>query len=417
MNRLYSLFTALLMLFFTGCTLSTSEWVQFQEDFSDLDPKTSFIPFRTESNVLNEQMAASLDLSEENSSKTTSTNGANLLRALLSGYYGKSIRSYCGTYHSVDHQGNPIVLSGRIMIPADGKVSRIMLVSHFTIGADREAPSEELPLEAIYAAHGVAVVETDYIGYGVSADKIHPYLCAEVTAKNVIHMYYAALPFLKKLGCSPAFDDIFLLGFSQGGAVTMSVAQEIYMNYPDIKVRLVMCGGGPYDICETYNTLIGNDATDYPCAIPMIVQGLGYGNNLNLDYSKFFLPMMAEHLDEWINSKKYSMAEITQLIGSKRISSIMTEDAMNKTADIMTDLYRAMLDNSVIYGCVPDYPIYMYHSFDDNVVPFVNADNMSARLADANVIYNFGHFGTHQISTLRFFLCCVDLLKENGDIY
>ena len=67
-----------------------------------------------------------------------------------------------------------------------------------------------------------------------------------------------------------------------------------------------------------------------------------------------------------------------------------------------------MLDNSVVY---------LYHSLDDNVVPFVNCYNMAYRLQEANVTYNVGHYGTHQISTLRFFLCCVDLLKKNGDIY
>ena len=292
MRKAFQIITTLISaLTVSACTLTEAEWVTFQEDFSELDPLTSFIPFRTEENELDEGMADSLCPEDESSTKTTYTNGANLLRALLSSYRGTAIRSYCGTYYSRDHHGDPIVLSGRIMLPADGKVSRIMLVSHFTIGADKEAPSAELPLESIYAAHGLAVVESDYIGYGVTSDKIHPYLCSKVTAGNVVDMYYAALPFLKKIGCEPQFDDIFLLGFSQGGAVTMSVAQEIYDNHPDIDVRLVMCGGGPYDICATYDTLIDNDATDYPCAIPMIIQGLNYGNDLNLDYSQFFLPI------------------------------------------------------------------------------------------------------------------------------
>lgn len=417
MKKAFNILTAALSLcLVSGCTLTKVEWVKFQEDFSDLDPQTSFVPFRTESNTFSEDMAVSFSLPEEPSTKTTSTNGANLLRALLSSYRGKRIRSYCGTYCSRDHHGEPIVLSGRIMLPADGKVSRIMLVSHFTIGSDREAPSAELPLESIYAAHGVAVVMSDYIGYGVTSDRIHPYLCSKVTAQNVVDMYYAALPFLEKIGCKPRYDDIYLLGFSQGGAVTMSVAQELYDNHPDVDVRLVMCGGGPYDICATYDTLIEKDVTDYPCAIPMIIQGLNYGNDLNLDYSEFFSPRMVENLDEWINSKKYGMAEITQMIGSNRVSSILTEKAMNKTAPSMTYLYRAMVDNSVIYGSVPDYPIYLFHSLDDNVVPYINCFSLTYCLTDANVTYNTGHYGTHQISTLRFFLCCVDLLRQNGEI-
>lgn len=44
------------------------------------------------------------------------------------------------------------------------------------------------------------------------------------------------------------------------------------------------------------------------CAIPMIIQGLDYGNDLNLNYNDFFLPRMVENLDEWINSKKVHYA-------------------------------------------------------------------------------------------------------------
>ena len=68
---------------------------------------------------------------------------------------------------------------------------------------------------------------------------------------------------------------------------------------------------------------------------------------------------MVENLDEWINSKKYTMQDITDMIGSKKISSILTEEAMNKTAESMTELYRAMLDNSAVYGSVPNFPIYL----------------------------------------------------------
>lgn len=56
------------------------------------------------------------------------------------------------------------------------------------------------------------------------------------------------------------------------------------------------------------------------CAIPMIIQGLDYGNDLNLNYNDFFLPRMVENLDEWINSKKYTMQDITDMIGSKKVS-------------------------------------------------------------------------------------------------
>ena len=413
------------LLVFNSCKMSSVEWAELEmPDFSTLDPTKSFIPFSYSDDEFgsNALMSCSLPGGEtvgdvvEGETKTTSTNGAGLFTSLISMWHSGNIRSYCGKYLSTDCNGDPIRLSGRIILPADGKVSRILIATHFTIAADREAPSNSVTMESMFAAKGLAVIEPDYIGYGITSDRIHPYLCAKVTAGNVVDMYYAALPFLEKIGCKPQYDDIFVLGYSQGGAVAMSVAQELNYYHPDVKIRMAMCGGGPYDICTTYDTLVDNNYTDIPCAIPLIIQGMNDGMNLGLDYKDYFLPHIVENMDEWLNSKKYTVSEVTEMIGSHQMSDILTPAARNKAKDIMTILYRAMVDNSVTNEWIPSCPIYLFHSMDDNVVPFANAVKMEEKLVYSNVIYNFGHYGSHQMGCLRFMFCCQDLLKSHGDI-
>ncbi len=413
------------IMFLTACSRTSEEWVNL-EDYSNLDPATSFIPFAG-TNTLNNSNIADCKLpggstfrqvvdEEEQSTRTTSTYATSIARNFLSMWNSSKIRSFSGSYMSTDHNGNPIRLSGRIILPSDGKVSRIMVVSHFTMGANYEAPSNELPIESMFAPYGLAIIEPDYIGYGITSNMIHPYLCAGVTARNVVDMYLAALPFLEAIGCEPEYDDIFLLGFSQGGAVTMSVAHEFIKYHKDVTIRLIMAGGGPYDVCATYDTLIENDYTEYPCAIPMIIQGMDYGMNLGLDYSLYFKPRMVENLDEWINSKKYTMANITNLMGSKYISSIMTDAARDKSSKIMTSLYRAMVDNSVVNETPVSRPLFLFHSIDDQVVPICNAYSLAEEMVGLNVIYNFGHYGSHTNACLRFMFSCIDLLKQHGDI-
>lgn len=427
-RKISYIISALFCLTLSSCTLSKVEWVDM-DSFATLDENKAFIPYSTEVSRMDESAIINTSVvgggtvgeyleSEPAQTKTSHTDGATLVKALISCWGSSRIRSYCGTYKSIDQNGNDVKLSGRIILPADGKVSRIMVVSHYTIGSNAEAPSNEVPLEALYATRGLAVIEPDYIGYGITADRIHPYLCAKLTARNVVDMYFAALPFLKKIGCSPEYDDIFLLGYSQGGATTMSVAQELEWQHPEVEIRLAMCGGGPYDVCATYDTLIDNDLTDYPSAIPMIIQGFNVGAGLNLDYSDFFVPKMLENMDDWLNSKRYTMAEITRKMGTKKLSDIMTEKARNKSEDLMTGLYKAMLDNSVISFPVPECPIYLFHSYDDNVVPYVNAMSETILLSEAgsNVIYNTGHYGNHVTGCLRFLLCCLDLMETHGDI-
>lgn len=418
-----------MMLAMIGCKHVQNEWVTL-DDFSGLDPATAFIPYSVsiDGDGASNQMQETIDRlgseceteqeSADELTRTSSINTVSLAKGLFSNWHSNMSRSYCGTYMSVDWDGNPIRISGRIIVPQNKKVNRIMVVSHYTIGANYEAPTMSFPLEGIFASRGIAVIVPDYIGYGITANCIHPYLCSTLTAKNVVDMYMAALPFLKHIDCMPKHEDIILFGYSQGGATTMAVARELedYHNN-DVKVRLVMAGGGPYDICVTYDKLIDNDFTDYPCAIPLIIQGMDLGSHLDLDYSQFFLPKTLENMDEWVNSKRYAMVEITKLMGTKKLSDIMTEQACNKTSDGMTELYLAMLANS-LSTYQPRVPVYLFHSMDDNVVPYENAEQMLASVqnGDCNVETNFGHYGSHVKGYLRFLYTAVELLYEHGEI-
>lgn len=415
-----------MVLTMSGCYHVQNEWVAL-DDFSGLDAATAFVPYSSSVDGADatEQVEEALDrLTEKPESqpasgplRTSSINSVGLAKNLFSNWHSDMSRSYCGTYMSVDEDGNPIRLSGRIVVPLNKKVNRIMVVSHYTIGANYEAPSMSFPLEGIFASRGIVVIVPDYIGYGVTADRVHPYLCSSLTARNVVDMYQAALPFLKHIDCMPANDDIILFGYSQGGATTMAVAQHLEYNYHDVKIRLVMAGGGPYDICVTYDKLIENNFTDYPCAIPLIIQGMNIGQHLNLKYEQFFKKETLEHMDDWINSKRYAMAEITELMGTKKLTDIMTEQACNKTSDGMTELYLAMLGNSMT-TYAPRVPVYLFHSMDDNVVPYENAVQMLATVQNdgCNVETNFGHYGGHVQGYLRFLYTAINLMYEHGEI-
>lgn len=426
-----------LAILLSGCMQVKDNWVDYDAyygDWTDEQRETMFCPYSQQLDdertglVIEQKLAQleseqpALDSIDANGQRiprqTTSTNAVGLAKSIFSLWHNKECVSYSGTYNWYNQEtGDAMTLSGRIVLPANKRASRIVLVSHFTIGSNAEAPSMSFPLEGILAARGLAVFIPDYEGYGVTANRVHPYLCSDITASQVTTMYFTALEFLKHINAKPEHDEVILMGYSQGGAVTMAVARKFEYEYPDVKLRVVIAGGGPYDICATYDQLIENNFTDYPCAIPMIIQGMNIGHNLGLDYAQFFQQNTLDHMDDWINSKKYTMAEITRLMGTKRMSDIMTEAACNKVSDGMRELYMAMLNNSISTGYYPQAPVYLFHSIDDNVVPFVNATNMLSVIQGySNVSYNFGHYGNHVAGYLRFLYTSINLLQIYGDI-
>ena len=353
--------------------------------------------------------------------RATSTSVASVMQELFDFSKTAVAVEVSGVYKSVDINNDPILLSGKVILPAKGPIKRYILVSHYTIASNREAPSNIFSLEGLLVKLGYALIIPDYIGYGVTADKVHPYLVMELTARNVLDMYDAVVPFLEKAGCAPEHDDIYLMGYSQGGATTMAVLHEIEHNEIPIKIRRVFAGGGPYDIKYTYDQFVETNWASYPCAVPIMMQGMVVGNKLDLDMSTMMASNIYENLDEWVNSKLYTSNQINALIGTNVTSNLLTSIGMDRTSKEVSELYKAMTENSILtYSWTPKAPVFIFHSMDDDVVPFENAMRAKSKWKNANIQYSFGHYGTHQLGCVRFIYTVQTLLQndekeENGN--
>lgn len=359
--------------------------------------------------------------------KTNSVTGTAIVQQLLKYGSQNKVMEIVGTYRSVDAEFDSITLSGKVMLPRDRKPKRMILVSHYTVGSNAEAPSNCFSLEGVLVKLGYGLVIPDYQGYGVTANEIHPYLVMETTAHQVFDMYLAVRDWLKAVDLAPEYDDIYLMGYSQGGATTMAVEQlienEQYSDDPNRRVQIhrVFAGGGPYDVKATYERFVNTDVADYPVAVPLVLQGMIKGNNLNMQLSDMMQPWLCEKMDAWINSKQYSTAQINSFIGTKVTHKLLTEEAMDQKSDKVAELYKAMTTNSIVaQNWYPFASVYILHSMDDEVVPYTNATNAKSKWKYANITYNFGHYGSHTKACLRFIYSVQTLLiqeEEERSIY
>lgn len=349
--------------------------------------------------------------------RATSVTQTDLFRELISTFTSRKIHQVAGVYESVDIHGNPIRVSGKFFYPKNEPMKNLIVVSHYTIGANHEAPSETFSFEGIFAAMGYGVIMADYIGFGVTVDSIHPYLQAETTARNVIDMALAVRPFIAERGLQVESDEIILLGYSQGGATTLHV-QRLLETYPEyeglFKIKKNYAGAGPYDIARTYDYCVKKDNTGIPCAIPMIIQGMSLGMDKPLDMSYFFKEPLLSNYNDWLNSKQYTVNQISTLIGVNRLSDILTENGIDRTKAETARFYLELMQNSIPRSFKPKAPLYMFHSEDDPTVPFVNSQLMQRqfKLNSPNVEYDFGHYGNHMKGAIKFLLKVAKELKK-----
>ncbi len=345
-----------------------------------------------------------MELGDGDDAKVASVSLANLVENMLETMKSNKIIQIAGTYTGHDIDGTPITLSGKVLLPAKGKIKNMIIVSHWTIGANRECPSESFQMEGILAAKGYAVVMADYIGYGVTSNRIHPYMHIESTARSVVDMALAVKPYLKAIDRKPESDEVILVGYSQGGSTTLGVMRILQDEFTkELPIKAVYAGGGPYDLAATFDITMLEDKTGIPCAIPMIVQGVNEGENLGLNLSDFFKPILMEHLDDWINSKRYSVGEINTMLNASAVSDLMTDEGRDKSSPQTAKLYRTLMWNSILLF-TPRAPVYIFHSMDDNTVPFVNALKAEEYFKGNDITYDFDHYGNHQAGAVKFIL-------------
>lgn len=392
---------------------------QYERDLSEGIPYDCYLPDGTRVEDFTKEEDTPSPLRKP---ATTGTTGAGFLQELLRWGNQNSVIEISGTYPSVDTEWNEVTLSGKVILPRNGRPKRMILVSHYTTCSNAEAPSNCFPLEGILVKMGYGIISPDYLGYGVTADKIHPYLVMDATARNVVDMYLAVKPWLEAVDRQPEQTSIDLMGYSQGGATTMAVQSLIETEYcfqdcdDYIQLHRVFAGGGPYDVQATYERFVNTDTAGYPVAVPLVLQGMIKGNNLNMQMEDMMQPWLCEHMDDWINSKVYTSAQINKLIGTKVTHEILTEEAMQQKSEKVAELYKAMTLNSIIaYDWTPKASVYMMHSIDDETVPYTNAVHAKSKWTNANITYNFGHYGSHVMTCLRFIYSVQSLLKQEEE--
>lgn len=389
---------------------------QYERDLSQGLPNDCYLPDGT---PVNEWTGAETE-DGRSIRKTTGTTGAGFLQELLKWSNQKEIIEIVGTYPSHDNDGNPITLSGKVMLPKKGVPKRMILVSHYTVCSNAEAPSNCFSLEGVLVGSGYGLIIPDYLGYGITGNEVHPYLVMDMTARNVVDMYIAVRPWLEAVGRQPEDISLDLMGYSQGGATTMAVQHLIETEYTKemdyVNLHRVFAGGGPYDVKATYERFVNTDTAGYPVAVPLVLQGMIKGNKLNMELSDMMKPRLCDHMDDWINSKKYTSAQINQLIGTKVTHELLTDEAMMQKSEKVAELYKAMTQNSIVaQNWVPQASVYIMHSMDDETVPYTNATRAKSKWKEANITYNFGHYGGHVLTCLRFISAVQKLLTSEEE--
>ena len=198
-------------------------------------------------------------------------------------YTGDSVKSeylqfgvtcYKLTYNSV-YEGEPIATTALLLLPDDTTITRRLCVYlHGTnmpidpMTAQQQMPSnyfnnrqtggEVATCAFPLAANGFSVIMPDYIGYGETKDKEHPFVYYPELHFANIDALRAMCRYLGLTGKQ----DVFIGGFSLGGGAALSLHYYIQNNYAsEFNVISSCCLSGPYNYAGQLEGVLRENAT------------------------------------------------------------------------------------------------------------------------------------------------------------
>ncbi len=289
------------------------------------------------------------------------------------------------TYNTT-FNGNKIQASGTLCIPKNVSAAPALLsAQHGTMFADADAPSN-FPLTftgfELFASTGFVTVIPDFIGFGVSKDIIHPYYDMQSSGQAVVDMIKAAKYYLKTQNKAIS-DKLFLVGYSEGGYVTMAAQREIESNASHgLTVTAAAEGAGGYDVTGMLAKVATATTYSDPSFFALFMQNYNSLYGFNRPLTDYFKEPYASKIPQLLNGTKNSdqiNAELTLSLPAL-FSTTFFANLANPAAEAA---FKAKVAANSFPNWYPKSATRLYHGTADENVYFETSQSTAARFVAA----------------------------------
>jgi hypothetical protein len=294
------------------------------------------------------------------------------------------------TYASTDNEGNPVTLSGLLIYPSGGVKATTPLISinHGTELEKKFAPSQFVPGQSeisnfaeviiawgISALNNWVVIMPDYQGMGDDVDEVHPYCIKDPLAVSTADMVEAAQKTILKTFSPSWKGNTYIMGYSEGGYVTMAALQELEKR--KLKLNGALCMEGPYDLSGAMlDIMLRDSAFPVPYFLPFMLVAYQSLYPASFKYDEMLVSPYNTEIP------KYT----TGFYSTEKVNSIMPEDKILKEVFTMaftdtlsssgSSAHQLIYNNNSYIGWTPKTETYLWHCVNDDCVPFANYEKV-----------------------------------------
>jgi pimeloyl-ACP methyl ester carboxylesterase len=306
--------------------------------------------------------------------------------------------------YNTTFKGKQIQASGLLALPKNMPAAPSLIsAQHGTIFRFADAPSNfpgAFTGFELFAGAGFATIIPDYIGYGASQNIAHPYYDQQSSGIAVVDMIKAAKYYFAKQNIATS-NRLFLIGYSEGGYVTMAAQKEIETNAShNLTLTAAAEGAGGYDLTGMLSAIA--TTTDYatPSYLALLMRGYDSTYNWNRPFSDFFQQPYATRVPALLNGS-LAQQEIDAQLSHSPVALLTPAFYSNLTSATGETALKQQLAANSFLTWVPKSPTRLYHGTADEAVFFQTSLSTFNRFKAAgatNVEFFPFAGGTHETS-------------------
>lgn len=306
--------------------------------------------------------------------------------------------------NSVTCRFGDVVLPGRVTWGvAAGKAIKpryIFIESHWTISKAEDFPSRRItPIAAL------AKMDAIYICPDIPNDI---YLNERLSGEYTLGFVRCVLDYLESEGMDLSGCKTYSIGYSQGGAAAVAVQKAIEADKAlsdGLGFEASFAGGSPFDLESTFAYYSHSDLVPMPGSMILFARMADkyyYDPDVHPYSARQYLNPKLANLYDTILDGKLSLgqidSEIASQIGVASFGNLFEKDPF--AAD--SPLLAAAKDNNLLQGWVPGHMLFLFHSDDDQIVPYLNSFKAVGAFAGKATLKT--GYGTHDESGAQFYI-------------
>ena len=283
------------------------------------------------------------------------------------------------TYETVDINGNPHIATGVVSYPrvdwpdSPNEAFPIISYQHGTVVERSSVTSESgvWILSAFLSGSGYVYIEPDYLGLGDS-EGMHPYQIKEPYGTSIVDLLRAVREYSEGNNQFSINEQLFLVGYSEGGYATMALHQIIERDYSDeFNITASFPMAGAYSMSEIMvDVMLAYQEYGEPFYFPYVLFSYLDSYPEIGSMQDYLLP------EYWVLEDMFdgyhSSVEINNFMPSVPIT-IMIPDSVTSFANNFNHPLKVALRSNDLWDWAPEAPMYIFHGIADELVPAENS--------------------------------------------